>query len=261
MQNSPRNCVKLVIAYVLPTLKANKTEQMAVPTQTEIPDAWIERFRNAVASDPTARNAWNDIENACLEETALLLLWGYAGGARPDRAAMHRRTEDISDRIKATVREEGKAHGNAPKRAHDADLFRRRAAKSRETAMQSLWPIPTAETPTLADELRKVEQTGRQPSLTAVRKALTKAAGKRSPINPLYFLLLLQGYSSANGVQLGNKRLLALAYCADPDTKLDEGTLGRYLRSMPDSLKSAIIRDTLPTLPPPRKPLAWKLSR
>jgi hypothetical protein len=222
---------------------------------TEIPDGWIQQFKTAVAGDPTASSAWSDIKNAGLEEGALLLLWGFAGGATPDFTAMHRRAEDANDRLKAAIREQQTAETTTPKRAHDPDLFHRRATMAHETAMRSAWPVPTAQIPTLGDELAEVErEKGGQPPLLAVRKALTKAAGKRSPLNSFYFLFLLQGYAAKYGVELGVKRLVALAYCADPDTKLDEGTLGRYLRTMPKSLKESILHDALPALPQPSKP-------
>lgn len=221
---------------------------------TEIPDEWIQQFKSQVKADPTAGVAWKVIENAGLEQTALLLLWGFAGGAKPDLAAMHRRTEDANDVLKAVVREESIARATTPKRAHDPDLFHSRATKAHETAMSSPWPVPTVEVRTLGDELAKVKaEKGRQPPLTAVRKALTKAVGKRSLLNTFHFLLLLQGYAADHGVQLGNKRLVALTYCASPNTRLDEGTLGRYLRSIPQSLRDSILRDTLPTLPRPTK--------
>lgn len=226
---------------------------MPPPGDTEIPDGWIHQFKNTVAADPTGRDVWKDIEDAGLEEATLLLLWGFAGGAAPDLAGMHRRAEDASDRLNAAIREQVTAQTATPKRAHNPDLFRHRATRAHEAAMRSAWPVPTAEIPTLGNELNEVERAkGQQPSLTAVRKALTKAAGKRSPINPFYSLFLLQGYAAKYGVQIGSKRLVALAYCADPDTKLDEGTLGRYLRSI--LRKADILRDTLPMLPAPTTP-------
>lgn len=57
---------------------------------TEIPHHWIQEFKAKVAADPTARRAWQKLQTAGLEEGALFLLWGLAGGANPDIAAMHR---------------------------------------------------------------------------------------------------------------------------------------------------------------------------
>jgi hypothetical protein len=218
---------------------------------TEIPDNWIKEFKSEVARDRTARGAWREIGSAGLEEGALFLLWGFAGGAEPDLAKMHQRAENTSDLLKAAHREEGVAQNGRPKRAHDDDLFRRRAASAREGALSSEWAMPTPETSKLRDELARVKaETGRQPTLPAVRKALTKAAGKRSPVKNSHLLLLLQGYAEKFAVKLGIKRLVALASCADRNTKLDEGRLGSYLRSA-TAVKDQILGDTLPTLPPP----------
>src|SRR5215831_9588921 len=122
---------------------------------TEIPDNWIKEFKSEVARDRTARGAWRKIESAGLEEGALFLLWGFAGGAEPDLAKMHRRTENTSDLLKAAHRGEGVAQTGTPKRAHDDDLFRRRAASARERALSSEWAMPTPEASKLRDELAR----------------------------------------------------------------------------------------------------------
>jgi hypothetical protein len=68
----------------------------------------------------------------------------------------------------------------------------------------------------------------------------------------MYFLMLLQEHAAIHGVSLGIKRLTALADCAEDEITttrlLDEGTLGRYLRSIPQKTKEAILRDAV--LPP-----------
>jgi hypothetical protein len=220
---------------------------------TEIPDGWIREFKNQIARDRIAQRAWKQIEATGLEEGSLLMLWGFAGGAAPELDAMHRKAEDASDRLRAAHREAEIAEAKRPKRAHDANLFRNRATAAQETAMSSTWAMPTAETATLGDELNKVPAvTAGQPTFPAIRKALTKSAGKRSPVNRFYFLFVLQAYAAEHGVRLGIKRLVALARYAEPspDSTVDAGTVGRYLRSMPPSLKESILRDVLPTLPP-----------
>lgn len=222
--------------------------------KTEIPDRWIKQFKTRLDADPAAQSTWKKIEAAGLEDGALFLLWGFAGGARRELDQMHRRAEDASDRLRAAQRAEEIARTKTPKRAHDSDLFRRRAKAARKSTISSAWPMPTPDTLTLGDELARVEaETRAQPTLAAVGTALAKAAGKRSRVNDFYILFLLQSYLDNHGVRLGYKRIVRLASLVDPDPDagLDEGTLGRYFRSIPQPLKDRILRDTLPTLPPP----------
>lgn len=221
---------------------------------THIPDGWIERLRDHIAADRTADKAWKQITAQRLEEGAIFLLYGFAGGALSQLQAMHKRAEDANDRFKVAEREQAIAMTKTPKRANDSELFQRRATTARDAAMSSAWPVPRTEVSNLADELSVVRaENSAEPTLSTIRKALTKAAGKRSPLNSMYFLLLLQAYAAQNGVILGGKRLLALASCADAGTKLDEGTLGRYLRNVPRSVREGIQRDALSSLPSPRK--------
>ena len=222
--------------------------------QTSIPDTWIGQFRHEVAGNPTAREAWKEIEQAGLESGAILLLWGYAGGAGSVIADMYGRTEEANRLMKATARAEEVAETSAPKRAQNPNLFRERASDKRDDALRAEWPMPNpaAGVRTVGDELALAsELKGREIPLEAARKAMVKAAGERSPVNPFQFLFLLQGYAAKYGVTLGNKRLLALAGYALPERELDEGTLGRYLRDIPESVREGILRDSLPTLPPP----------
>jgi hypothetical protein len=219
---------------------------------TEIPDDWVREFKENVAGDPTARGAWKEIEDSGLQEGALFLLWGYLWAANKGVPRMHRRTAYASGRIKAAMRAKRIAQTRTPKSGQNPDLFRERAFESHQDALNTEWPVPSANARTVGDELALVSDIkGREIPLEAARKAMVKAAGERSPVNRFHFLFLLQGYVAEHGVTLGIKRLIALAWCADPERFIDEGTLGRYLSTIPESVKDGILRDTLPTLPPP----------
>jgi len=223
-------------------------------TQTNIPDTWVRQFKQNVAADPTAHGAWEEIKRGGIEEGALFLLYGYAGGASKDISQMHRRSESASRRMKAAIRGEEVAQTCKPIRAHDPALFSKRAEEAHESAFRADWPMPNpaARVQTVADELALAsELKGKEVPLEDARKAMVKAAGERSPVNPFCFLFLLQGYAAKYGVTLGNKRLLTLAWCALPERELDEGTLGRYLRDIPEPVREGVLRDSLPTLPAP----------
>src|SRR5215467_12023947 len=101
---------------------------------TEIPDDWIQQFEKSVAYHPTARAAWEEIKSAGLQEWALFLLYGYAGGADAEIQRMHQRTVNANNRIRAAIRSEVVAQTTTPARADDPALFRKRAEESRELA-------------------------------------------------------------------------------------------------------------------------------
>jgi hypothetical protein len=205
--------------------------------------AWIREFKKNLACDPTARNTWLQIKRAGLTDGAHLLLWGYAGAAEPYLEAMHRKAGDTNDALRAAAR----ARQVAADRAANAraPLFQDRAEATLVQALQSSWPIADPGAATFGKELSRDNLAADSPvKLEATRWALVKAAGPRSPMNEMYFLFLLQGYTAQHGVQLGLPRLVGLANCAAPGRKLDEGTLGRYLRKLP--CKGAILRDTFP---------------
>jgi hypothetical protein len=211
--------------------------------QTEIPEKWIERFKSDVRDNPVARNAWKQLEAAGLREGALLLLYGYAGGSAIDVKRVHKSCREADRRIKAALRATEIA------KTKPEDLFQRRATEKRAFALNSDFPPPSDDIQTVGDMIL-AGATEREPSLSVVRKSLIKSAGKRSPITScMYFLFLLQGYSRKNGVQLGYKRLLALANSADDQRQLDESTLARFFKRIPK--QSEILRVTLPKLPTP----------
>jgi hypothetical protein len=193
------------------------------------------------------------IEDAGLEEGAIFLLWAFAGGhAHQEIAQMYLRAEEANRRMNAAIRAEEVAQTRTPKRASSSSLFRERASESIHDALKAEWPMPSANVHSVGDELALASKVkGREIPLDAVRQAMVKAVGERSPVGPFYFLFLLQGYAAEHGITLGNKRLVALAECADPHRSLDEGTVGRYLREIPESVRDGIRRDALPTLPSP----------
>jgi hypothetical protein len=210
--------------------------------------AWIGEFKENLACNFTAGDAWLEIEQAGLTDVAHSLLWDYAGAAKPYLEAMHRKAGHTDDALRAAAR----ARQVAAERAANAraPLFQDRAEATLDQALRSSWPIADPGATTLGEELSRDTLAVDSPvKLEAARWALVKAAGPRSPINEMYFLFLLQGYTAQHGVQLGLPRLVGLANCAAPGRELDEGTLGRYLRKLPR--KGAILRDTLPLLPLP----------
>ncbi len=226
--------------------------------QTEIPDSWIREFQAHVGKCPTACRGWEKLKSAGLEEAALFYLYGYAGGAEKELQNMHQRTEDANPRMKAAIRARKVAQTGAPKRANNPHLFSQRAADSLQDAYKAVWPAPSNTVRTVGDELRLAsKELGRVIPLGAARRALVRAAWKRSPVSsPNFFLFLLRGCAAQHGVRIGVKRLAALAECADPClNRIQNPTsiLARYLRDIPTKVSEGIFRDTLPTLCPPKK--------
>lgn len=215
--------------------------------QTEIPEDWLSKFKREITCYPLAETAWNLLKDAGLGDAAMLLLYGYAKGAEKDVSAMNERATNAARSLKGAARAEKIAQTKAPIRSHDLHQFTRRAQKARRVALRSEWWTPDGSVGTLGST---IEVLGKEPRLDVLARGVVKAAGKRSNVSsPMYFLMLLQEYAANHGVSLGLKRLNALADCAEPKRFLDEGTLGRYLRSIPKTSKHAILRDAI--LPPP----------
>ena len=98
--------------------------------------------------------------------------------------------------------------------------------------VKSEWP--TSGSGPLLGLLASIEQQlGAEPSLEWLATGLRKAGGPRSPLNRFLPLLWLREYARSCGVQLGVKRLQALAACASPDGGSDSASLARYFRRYP----------------------------
>lgn len=211
-------------------------------------DSWVRSFLESVGNHPVARATWDKLRRAGLQKGAFRLLSDYAGvGADvPDLDAIGR--APLWSLLESAVR----AEHIAQQRTNDtrAHMFMKRREESRTAALSSPWIADDEEAQTFLGALRR-DKLPEGSHFSAIRKALKKAAGPRSAVaNPKYFLFLLQGYAEKHGVPLGLKRLTSLADCAlRGNEHLDEGTLGRYIRSI--RRRGAILRDTLPLLPPP----------
>jgi hypothetical protein len=214
-------------------------EQTNEEAQTQ---EWIATFEKECELNPTAKKAWQEICEAGLRAWALQLLWGYSGAAVEVVRAMNASRMNATDALDEAIRAEQKAAKRIvnPRSA----LFRSRAQKKRSKALRAQWPIEDKTAATLREAMSRDSLPEDHPqSLTKARKALVKAAGKRSPLSvSQYFIFLLQGVAECRGVRLGMKQLVALADCADPSRQLDEKNLHRFIKAVP--CKKAIISDT-----------------
>lgn len=191
---------------------------------------WLRDFVEAVKMSPTARSAWIELTNVNLDVSAAITLCSYAD--REMRDAFRRNAERLARQAKAAVRAIEVAETRRPKR--DAALFRSRATDLVTNLVYSEWPIAGAGP--LLDTLNSIErQLGAVPPLEWLASRLRKASGARSHLR-FFPLLWLREQARVRGVQLGVKRLQALAYCADPKGKRepDSSTLARYFREHTD---------------------------
>lgn len=221
------------------------------------PEDWSKNFKSNIADYPLAKTAWNSLKEAGLEEAARFLLYGYARGAKEDVRAMNKLANNAAHSLKRAARAEKIAHTKAPIRSSDPQQFKSRAQEARRNALRSEWLKPDGKVGTIGHTVEDIKKDlGKEPSLGLMAHAVIKAGGKRSITSSrMYFLMLLHEYAATYGVSLSLACLTALADCAEEDNpgrSLEEGTLSRYLRSIPQASKDARLRDAI--LPPPVPP-------
>lgn len=221
---------------------------------SELRSEWLESFHKNVSEDKTAPRAWDMLEGAGLETTAIRALWTYAHPPTEHVKKAQRNVRQVNRRIKALMRAdkvEKERHMAGDRRA---TLFFDRSFQKYSDVVRSEMPFAD-DGVTVGDwALSRVAAGKGMPDLPASRKAFA-SLGPRSPVSDRKFwLFVLRCYAANAGVRLGFERLTALAHCADPDYELDPVTLAHFLASIPASFKGKCQRELINLPAPPLFP-------
>jgi len=186
-------------------------------------ELWRDQFLSDCKANPTARNAWRELERAGIARQALLLLWYYA--AAEDTIAQFRDgVTEVADNLEKARRAARRAEqGHNDTRPQ---MFAQRKEEKLQAAANSPWVDPYAEERTLADAVKSHPEVAGL-SLEEAPNEFRKANEAVRRYGTKVFLCILRDYAASRGVRLGLGRLVALAECAHPEKEIDKRTLSR----------------------------------
>jgi len=192
-------------------------------------NGWVLRFRGHVHRNPTARNAWRDIERHGISDAAECALSMYMlQSADLIPRALPKNVRRMAGRVDIVSR----AFRVAEERKDDPreEMFARRASVEASKLASEPWvdPDPSSPVKTFADALATMPELAALPIDRAPGTMRTAAeAVRRESGKP--FLLILRDYAQKHGLKLGWARIAALAVCAN-EGKANEVDLERSLR-------------------------------
>jgi len=198
---------------------------------TEGINSWRQEFLATVAADPTARRAWQKLQEAGLDPSALDPLWKYAH-SDSEFERLRKDAKREANQVRSTIRAlQIASSGRKSQRARDPVIFVRRFLEHVRKLERPLnWPFLWESESPLAMHDKISKSVGFPLSLRLLEGHFKMLASRKGPLRPEAWLRKLQEFAARGGATLGLKALVALAECADPSVSVNQSTLSRIFR-------------------------------
>lgn len=185
-------------------------------------NTWKAEFRANICGSNTTRKTWQEIEQAGIAGEAVFLLFWYAKGQFAVDEFAHRNRERVE-----ALRTAHRAASTAEVKQGDPreTMFAKRAQEKITAAANAPWINPyNSPYQTVFDAAAAMGN----PLLDQLPSVMAKSGEAVRRSDTMTLLRTLQLYADKHGVQLGLKRLAALAGCANAKREEDVKNLSRF---------------------------------